>query len=99
MCGSRVHCSLIFIFPMSLFLTYFFFSFFFSFAHGPFENVCSLSKSIWALDGTLTGTTTPGQSGPGSNVNKVVLGGARGVMVIVIGNGHGDTSSNPGRDW
>ena len=22
-----------------------------------------------------------------------------GVMVIVIGNGHGDTSSNPGRDW
>ena len=26
------------------------------------------------------------------------LGGARGVMVIVAGNGHGDTSSNPGRD-
>ena len=26
-------------------------------------------------------------------------GGARGVMVIVIGNGHGDTSSNPGQDW
>ena len=25
-------------------------------------------------------------------------GGARGVMVIVIGNGHGDTSSNPGQD-
>ena len=24
---------------------------------------------------------------------------ARGVMVIVIGNGHGDTSSNPGRVW
>ena len=23
--------------------------------------------------------------------------GARGVMVIVFGNGHGDTSSNPGR--
>ena len=22
-----------------------------------------------------------------------------GVMVIVVGNGHGDTSSNPGRDW
>ena len=27
------------------------------------------------------------------------MGGARGVMVIVVGNGHGDTSSNPGRDW
>ena len=25
-------------------------------------------------------------------------GGARGVMVIVVGNGHGATSSNPGRD-
>ena len=25
-------------------------------------------------------------------------GGARGVMVILVGNGHGDTSSNPGRD-
>ena len=23
---------------------------------------------------------------------------ARGVIVIVVGNGHGDTSSNPGRD-
>ena len=26
-------------------------------------------------------------------------GGARGVMVIVIGNGHGDSSLNPGREW
>ena len=25
-------------------------------------------------------------------------GGARGVVVIVVGNGHGDTSSNPIRD-
>ena len=25
-------------------------------------------------------------------------GGARGVVVIVVGIGHGDTSSNPGRD-
>ena len=25
--------------------------------------------------------------------------GSRGIMVIVVGNGHGDTSSNPGRDW
>ena len=28
-----------------------------------------------------------------------ITGGAGGVMVIVVGNGHGDTSSNPGRDW
>ena len=27
------------------------------------------------------------------------LEGARGVMVIVLENGHGDTSSNPDRDW
>ena len=26
-------------------------------------------------------------------------GGARGVMVIVVGIEHDDTSSNPGRDW
>ena len=26
------------------------------------------------------------------------LGGACGVIVIVVGNGHGDTSSNPGRN-
>ena len=25
-------------------------------------------------------------------------GGARGVMVIVVGNGDGDTNSNPGQD-
>ena len=25
--------------------------------------------------------------------------GVRGVMVIIVGNGHGNTSSNPGRDW
>ena len=33
------------------------------------------------------------------NINKWIHGGARGVMVIVIGNGHDDMSSNPGRDW
>ena len=27
------------------------------------------------------------------------FGGARGVMVIVVGNGHGNMSSNPRRDW
>ena len=30
---------------------------------------------------------------------KVNIGSARGVMVIVVGIGHGDTSSNPRRDW
>ena len=33
------------------------------------------------------------------NKNKCLNGGARGVMVIIVGNGHGDTSSKPGRDW
>ena len=34
------------------------------------------------------------------NITYYILynGGARGVMVIFVGNGHGDTSSNPGRD-
>ena len=31
-------------------------------------------------------------------VTQRVCGSARGVMVIVVGNEHGDTSSNPGRD-
>ena len=30
--------------------------------------------------------------------NMKVIGDARGVMVIVVGNGDCDTSSNPGRD-
>ena len=33
------------------------------------------------------------------DVVYLFFGGARGVMVIVVGNGHGDTSSNPGQDW
>ena len=26
-------------------------------------------------------------------------GGAHGVMIIIVENGHGDKSSNPGQDW
>ena len=32
-----------------------------------------LNRSIWLIDGTLTGTTTPGQSGPGSSSKKELL--------------------------
>ena len=32
-----------------------------------------LNESIWAIDGTLTGTTTLGYCGPGSNGNEGVL--------------------------
>ena len=32
-------------------------------------------------------------------INLFNHGGSRGVMVIITGNGHGDSSSNPGRDW
>ena len=32
-------------------------------------------------------------------IYKYIYGGARGVMVIIVGNGHGDMSSNPGWDW
>ena len=31
-------------------------------------------------------------------IASYIFGGARGVMVSVVGNGHGNTSSNPGRD-
>ena len=30
---------------------------------------------------------------------ELLFGGARGVLVIVAGYGHGDKSSNPGPDW
>ena len=32
-------------------------------------------------------------------LRSLSLGGARGAIVIVVGNEHGNTSSNPGRDW
>ena len=34
----------------------------------------------------------------GFDTNFMGIGCARGVVVIVVGNGHGDTSLNPGRD-
>ena len=34
-----------------------------------------------------------------NHIYRCPYGGARVVMVIVVGNGHGDTSSNPGWDW
>ena len=34
-----------------------------------------------------------------SKMNVIARVGARGIMVIVVGNGHGGTISNPGRDW
>ena len=36
---------------------------------------------------------------PSTHQNLITCFLARGVMVIVVGNGQGDTSSNPGRDW
>ena len=38
----------------------------------PIEYKSYLNRSIWATDGTLTDTTLPGQSRPGSNGNKEV---------------------------
>ena len=35
----------------------------------------------------------------GKLITLSYYGGARGVVVVVVGNGHGDTSSKPGFDW
>ena len=40
---------------------------------------------------------TGGLCCPGTN-GFINFWGACGIMVFVVGNGHGDTSSNPGRD-
>ena len=37
-------------------------------------------------------------SAQGLTVIVIGDGGARGIIVIVVGNEHGDSSSNPGRD-
>ena len=34
-----------------------------------------------------------------STIGDTFWGGAHGVVVIVVGNEHGDSSSIPGRDW
>ena len=54
-----------------------------------------MNSAIMPIVRTLTGTAYPIKNEPGNQGSR----SARGVMVIVIGNGHGDTSSNPGRDW
>ena len=41
--------------------------------HGPIEYEQFLNRSIWLMNRTLTGITTLGQSGPGSNHDVVVL--------------------------
>ena len=45
---------------------------------------------VWHINHYLVGL--------GCMAYQPLSGGARGVMVIVVGIGHGDTSSNPGRD-
>ena len=37
---------------------------------GPIKYKWYLNRTIWPIDGKLTGVTTPIQSGPGSNGNK-----------------------------
>ena len=60
-----------------------------------------LSKEVSSTIFKVFGMTWPGieHRSPGPLVNNLPTGGARGVMVIIVGNGHGDTSSNPRRDW
>ena len=38
-----------------------------------FTRIKFLNKSTWSINGTLTGTTTPSESGPESNGNEGVL--------------------------
>ena len=47
---------------------------------------------------TLTLTKRLGEKAR-QQLHMNIYGGARGVIVIVVGNEHSDTSSNPGREW
>ena len=63
-----VHCTFIFTFFLLLFLKSFLL-----FTHSPIAFKCFLNRSIWLIDGTLVGTTTPGQTEPGSNSNPLQI--------------------------
>ena len=58
-------------------------------------------STLQAFQGLLDyfGTFIPNIHALRVSINHLLKGGAHGVMVIIAGNGHGDTSSNPGRDW
>ena len=45
----------------------------FCFCYGMLSKKIFSNGSIWSTDETRTGSTTTGQSGPGSNVNKEIL--------------------------
>ena len=53
---------------------------------------------VWHLIASDVETLVLGISGVCSTPLLPLLTGARGVIVIIVGNGHGDTNSNPGRD-
>ena len=58
------------------------------------KNFSSVLRYYWFHTQRKDGSNTLTYGFPGET--NTMLGGARGVMVIVVGNRHGDTSSNPG---
>ena len=57
------------------------------------------NKNDWKKGGNAEGRKNEKNKTSKMCENMKRVGVARGVMVTVVGNGHGDTSSNPGRDW
>ena len=57
-----------------------------------------LEKAIKNHSSNKTKKTNPPLSPSPKDRSLYPQGGAHGVMVTVLGNGHGDASSNPGRD-
>ena len=58
-------------------------------------------KTYCHLESSEKPTTNAGMKNLQRIIITIIISecGACGVMVIVVGNGHGDTSSNPGQDW
>ena len=68
----------------------------------PWPTGGSIGKVLPQYRGAVNIFYNPNWQPSGSRVNTdtiIKTGGARGVMVIVAGSGHGDMSSNPGWDW
>ena len=73
--GNRIHCTFIstFCLYVVIFEEFYLFGWGLFFAQGQSEYELFLNKSVWSINEKLIGTTTLGQSGPGSNEHEMVL--------------------------
>ena len=70
---NHFHCTFIFTFYKKLFFQSLWFVFYLFICIQSYWIRIILSISTWPIDGTQTGTATPGKSGPESNANEEIF--------------------------